>query len=91
MSTIHLCQKCLRSSPDLLIMHVNHLQKKLEIRDIIFKMIRHMVYVDYKDSAKRIASDKVLYDTTFEIANNPQFDRYQKEFVSMVHQPYNKR
>lgn len=44
-----------------------------------------MIYVDYKDLAKRTASGKGLYDKAFEITNNPECDRYQKEFLSMVH------
>ena len=43
-----------------------------------------MIYVDYKDLAKRTASGKGLYDKAFEITNNPQCDRYQKEFQKMM-------
>ena len=37
-----------------------------------------MAYGDFKDLAKRTASDKVLRDKVFNIAKNPKYDRYQK-------------
>ena len=44
-----------------------------------------MAYGDFKDLAKRTASDKVLRDKVFNIAKNPKYDGYKKGLVSMVH------
>ena len=37
---------------------------------------RDMVYEDFKDLAKRSASDKVLRDKAFNIAESPKYDGY---------------
>ena len=37
-----------------------------------------MAYGDFKDLAKRTASDKVLRDKTFNIAENLKYDGYQR-------------
>ena len=37
-----------------------------------------MAYVDFKDLAKRTASDKILRDKEFNIAKNPKYDGYQR-------------
>ena len=37
-----------------------------------------MVYGDFKDLAKRTASDKVLRGKVFNIAKNPKYDEYKK-------------
>ena len=37
-----------------------------------------MAYGDFKDLAKRTASDKVLRDKAFNIAKNPKYDGYQR-------------
>ena len=39
---------------------------------------------DFKDLAKRTASDKVLRDKAFNIARNPKYDGYQRGLTSMV-------
>ena len=44
-----------------------------------------MAYGDFKDLAKRTASDKVLKDKAFKIAKNPKYDGYQRGLVSMVY------
>ena len=44
-----------------------------------------MAYGDFKDLAKRIASDKVFRDKTFDIAKNPKNDGYQRGLASMVY------
>ena len=36
-----------------------------------------MAYGDFKDLAKRTASDKVLRDTVFNIAKNTKYNGYQ--------------
>ena len=44
-----------------------------------------MVYGDFEDLAKRIASDKVLRDKAFNIAKNLKYDGYQKGLTSMFY------
>ena len=44
-----------------------------------------MAYGDFKDLAKRTASDKVLGDKAFKIASNPKYDGYQRGLASMVY------
>ena len=44
-----------------------------------------MAYGDFKDLAKRTASDKVLRDKAFNIAKSPKYDGYQRELASMVY------
>ena len=36
-----------------------------------------MVYGDFKDIARRAASDKVLRDKAFNVTKNPKYDGYQ--------------
>ena len=43
-----------------------------------------MAYGDFKDVARRTASDKILRDKAFNIAKNPKYDGYQRGLVSMV-------
>ena len=40
-----------------------------------------MAYGDFKDLARRTASDKVLRDKAFNIAKNPKYDGYQGGFL----------
>ena len=49
-----------------------------------------MTYEDFKDLAKRIASDRVLKDKAFNIAKNPKYDGYQRGFASMVYKFFGK-
>ena len=44
-----------------------------------------MAYGDFKNSARRTASDKVLRDEAFNIAKNPKYDGYQRGLASMVY------
>ena len=47
---------------------------------------RHdIAYGDFKDLAKRTASDKFLRDKTFKIASNTKYDGYQSGLASMVY------
>ena len=46
---------------------------------------------DFKDLAKKTASDKVLRDKAFNIAKNPKYDGYQREFASMVYKFFDKK
>ena len=50
-----------------------------------------MAYGDFKDLARRTASDKVLRDEAFNLAKNPKYDGYQGEFVSMVYKLFDKK
>ena len=44
-----------------------------------------MAYGDFKDIARRTASDKVLREETFNIAKNPKYDGFQTGLTSMVY------
>ena len=44
-----------------------------------------IAYGDFKDLARRTASDKVLRDNAFNIAKNLKYDRYQRGFASIVY------
>ena len=50
-----------------------------------------MAYGDFKDLARRTASDKFLGDKAFNIAKNPKNDRYQRGFASMVYKFFDKK
>ena len=50
-----------------------------------------MAYGDFKDLARRTASDKVLRDKAFNIAKNPKYDGYQRGIASMVYKFFNKK
>ena len=44
-----------------------------------------MAYGDFKDLAKKAASNKVLRDKAFSIAKNPKYGGYQRGLASMVY------
>ena len=50
-----------------------------------------MAYEDFKDLAKRTASDKVLRDKAFNIANDPNYDGYQRGLASMAYKFFDKK
>ena len=50
-----------------------------------------MAYGDFKDLARRTATDKVLRDKAFNIAKNPKFDGYQRGLASMVYIFFDKK
>ena len=50
-----------------------------------------MAYGDFKDLARRTASDKVLHDKAFNISKNPIYDGYQRGFASMVYKFFDKK
>ena len=50
-----------------------------------------MAYKDFKDLARRTASDKILLDKAFNIAKNPKYDRYQRGLASMVYKFFDKK
>ena len=49
-----------------------------------------IAYGDFKDLAKRTASEKVLRDKAFNIAKNPKYDGYQRGLASMVYKFFDK-
>ena len=48
-------------------------------------------YGDFKDLAKRPASDKVLRGKVINIAKNPKYDGYQRGIASMVYNFFDKK
>ena len=44
----------------------------------------NMAYRDFKLLTSKIASDKILSDKAFIIAQNPKYDEYQRVLASMV-------
>ena len=50
-----------------------------------------MAYGDFKDLARRTASDKVLKDKAFNIAKNLKYDEYQRGLASMVYKYFDKK
>ena len=50
-----------------------------------------MAYENFKDLAKRAASDKILKDKGYNIAKNPKYDRYQRGLASMVYKFFDKK
>ena len=50
-----------------------------------------MAYGDFKDLARRTASDKVLRDKAFNIAKNPKYDGYQRGLASMIYKFFDKK
>ena len=50
-----------------------------------------MAYGDFKDLARKTASDKILRDKAFNIAKNPKYDGYQRGLASMVYKFFDKK
>ena len=50
-----------------------------------------MAYGDFKDLARRTASDKVLRDKEFNITKNPKYDGYHRGLASMVYIFFDKK
>ena len=46
---------------------------------------------DFKNLARRTASDKVLRNKAFNIAKNPKYDGYERGLVSMVYRFFDKK
>ena len=92
---INLCLKCIQNNEDLFIVFPDHLQKtkndlfkytgdtnynhKNELDKACFQ--HDIAYGNFKNIARRTASDKVLRDKAFNIAKNPKYDGYQRGFV----------
>ena len=49
-----------------------------------------MAYGDFKDIARRTASDKVLRDKAFNIAKNPKYCGYQRGLAFMIYKFFDK-
>ena len=47
-------------------------------------------YGDFKDLAKRIATDKVLRDKAFKIVSDPKYDVYQRGLASVAYKFFDK-
>ena len=50
-----------------------------------------MDYGDFKDLTRKAASDKILRNKPFNIAQNPNYDGYPKGFASMVYKFFDKK
>ena len=50
-----------------------------------------MAYGDFKDLARKTASDKFLRDKAFNIAKNPKYDGYERALASMVYKFFDKK
>ena len=50
-----------------------------------------MAYGDFKDLARRTASDKLLRDKTFNIAKNPKYNGYQIGLAAIVYICFDKK
>ena len=50
-----------------------------------------MAYLDFKDSARRKTSDKILCDKAFNITKNSKYDGYQCGLASMVYKFFDKK
>ena len=72
-----------KETGDIDYIHKNELDKACFQHDI--------AYGDFKDLAKRTASDKVLRNTAFNIAKNPKYDGYQGGLASVVYKFFDKK
>ena len=50
-----------------------------------------MAYGDFKYLERRTASDNVLRDKAFSIAENPKYDGYQRELASVAYKFFDKK
>ena len=75
-------QKC-KETGDTSYIYKNELDKTFFQHDVS--------YGDFKDLARRTASDKVLRDKAFNIARNPKYDGYQRGLTSMVYKLFDKK
>ena len=50
-----------------------------------------MAYGDFKDLTRRIASDKILHDKTFNIAKYLKYDGYQRGLASMIYKCFEEK
>ena len=50
-----------------------------------------MTYGDFKDLTRRAVSDKLFRDKAFNVAKNPNYDRYQCGLASVVYKYFDKK
>ena len=50
-----------------------------------------MAYGDFKNLSRGTASDKIVHDKAFNIANSPEYDGYQRGLASIVHKFFDKK
>ena len=50
-----------------------------------------MAYGEFKDLARRTASDKILRDKAFNIAKNEKYDGYQRGLAALVYKFFDKK
>ena len=50
-----------------------------------------MVYEDFKDLARRTASDKFLRDKALNIAKHPKYDGYQRRLASVIYKCFDRK
>ena len=50
-----------------------------------------MTYGDFKDLNRRTISGKILRDKAFNIVKNPKYDKYQRDFASIVYKVFDKK
>ena len=50
-----------------------------------------MAYGEFKNLTRRTASEEILHNKTFNIAENPNYDGYQRGLVSMVYTFFDKK
>ena len=67
--------------------HTNYIYKN-ELDKACFQ--HDMAYGDFKDLARKRASDKFLRDKAFNIARNPKYYGYQRGLASMVYKFFDK-
>ena len=67
--------------------HTNYIYKN-ELDKACFQ--QDMAYGDFKDLARKRASDKFLRDKAFNIAKNPKYYGYQRGLASMVYKFFDK-
>ena len=75
--------KKLKETGDTSYNHKNELDKACFQHD--------MASGNFKDLARRTASDKILRNKTFNIAKNPKYNGYQRELASMVYRFFDKK
>ena len=51
----------------------------------LIRLLTYMASGDFKDFARRTASDKVLRGKAFNIAKNPKYDGYQRGLAFVVY------
>ena len=73
-------------------------KQQQEIQNIFTKNKLHkacfqydMAYGDFKDLARRTASDKILREKAFNTAKNPKYDGYQRGLASIVYKFFDKK